>query len=674
MADSLTDLYLGGSSSDDATEKKPDKKASLIDTYLSPTNNAAVQTTDNQTSTINDGSRVPIPQVSLQQTSEGLPFYGPDPGKSSEFMERTVRPLMNLPSKVVQSASELPTDYAGATADAYKSGVNQLTQGVKQIGDNAPAIGTGNMAMGALSAVTAPVSGAIKTLIENPVTNLTGNPDIGERAGMVAGFGLPVKPIAKTISNAVPTTNALNILTDAIGQENLPSVIQKMKNNPRLSVMDVSPAVQQMGQKLVTTEGDHQNKFVSYVKDRADTAKNAVQSAYDETMGAPVNVVDKINEMKTNAQATGKKLIEPVVQKSPPADVTSVVNSLDNAISNSGPVGAATLKALKNGGEPPLPLSETQNKLFQIRQQLRGDWTDKPQMLLDIKGEQGAHNIQKTLRAEAQTLLDSPVGSDKLLGGKIMGVRNQLVDAIDKAAPGYKNGLSAYADDMQIQEAFHKGQDILKNRPTNIEDRPEYLKQWLQTAKPEEIQSLKEGARTAIDNQIRGMRFAAKKGTDIPEIDFNADKLKQLFGEKETNNMFEKLRDAKLEADTNSKLIQNSQTAMRMKSDSRVDVPLKTRLGEGIGLPIALEAGSEYLTGTPGLGAAAYYGAAGMKKLGNIAAIKLAKARNNSLTDLMTAKGNAREKLLNALTNRVEGPKQSLLARTSQFALPVLPP
>ena len=62
-------------------------------------------------------------------------------------------------------------------------------------------------------------------------------------------------------------------------------------------------------------------------------------------------------------------------------------------------------------------------------------------MFGDVQGDQGLHNVQWKLRAEAQDLLKSSSGAERQLGGKLMDWRNKLVDTIDTAAPGYKEGL-----------------------------------------------------------------------------------------------------------------------------------------------------------------------------------------------------------------------------------------
>jgi hypothetical protein len=83
----------------------------------------------------------------------------------------------------------------------------------------------------------------------------------------------------------------------------------------------------------------------------------------------------------------GAKVINPIVQNAAPADITGIVKSIDDVIS----------KAEKSK----LPLNDYQRRLVELRDDLRGDRPDSPQGLGDVQGDQGLHNVQWKLRAEA---------------------------------------------------------------------------------------------------------------------------------------------------------------------------------------------------------------------------------------------------------------------------------
>ncbi len=563
-------------------------------------------------------------------------------------------------SNVVDYATNLPTQILKGIGENYSAGRETLSSGLEDIRLNLPASGIGKIGLGALAMATSPLTGTIKATIEEPVTKLTGSQETGERAGMIATFGLPVGKAAKVVSEAKPSNKAVTALVDAIGPENLPQVIQRLQENPRLSLADVSPATRQMSQKLITTEGQHQNKFEEFVNDRITSAKGAVESIYNDVMGIPVNVLQKINELKQAAKNVGKNEINPAIKASGPVDLSGVISDIDNKLK---PGIMSNISA----GQP-LPYPEIQKALESTRKLL----TDNKSVRTNADD---LHQFQSALRAKADDLTNSSSGQDRQIGYALMHVRNGIVNAIDAASGGkYKPGLSNFRDEKQVEDAFIKGAQITRNRPGQWDDRSEFWKEWVDNASKQQIEAAKEGARIAVQQQMKGMRFSAKKGTDIPEIEFNADKLGLLFGKKEVNQMMKELQDEKSIADTNQKLIQGSQTAMRMKSDKRVDLPTPTPHGQ-LALPAALgEIMAATQGGPPGIATAGVLALKGGYKLSDMVKLKLAKSRNERLTDLLTATGPDRDELIKTLSQYIPGPKSSLLQRAQKYALPAIGP
>lgn len=551
---------------------------------------------------------------------------------------------------IVEGIKALPGSYLSSLVEAAGEAKQTVSKGFKQISENQPYSGLGNVGIGLLQAVTSPYFAAGEQ-IKKGVTELTGSPEIGERVETISTLGLPLARAGKTVVKSLPSNQAFDKLFDAIGDEKvLREGLERLKSNENLSVVDVFPSVKQDAQKLVTMEGKHQTPMIKKIEERAAGARGRVESLYDETMGAPIDVVQKIEQLKKRAKDTGSTVINPVVESRGAVDVTSVVKAIDDAISSSGPVEKATLKALKEGKTPSLPLSDAQSALFNARQRIRGDWSDKDKMFLDMKGEQGLHEVQKNLRAEAQALLDSNDPLQRSLGKKLMDVRNSLVEAGGKE---YKEALSKYADDMSVQEAFQSGQNVLRNRPTHIEDRPEYLKKWLKDAKPDEIEAMREGARVAIDNKIRSMRFAAREGENIPQVEFTKEKLKLLFGKEEVEKLARKLADEKDIAQSTSDLIKGSQTAMRLRSNSRTDLP--ERKGNPLSMMVApvTEIAIGASTGVPGAGVAIGAGQLG-SSLAFKGKTKLAQKANEEYAKLLFSEGEQRAELIKMLEQRLQ--------------------
>lgn len=701
MADNLLDLYLGSGK----IEPEKEQSSSLIDTYLGTASSTIATPPGIPRITVTP--RVPISDNPVEQ-------------------QKFEQSLANRPleKSIISKALALPVEAASNYGqDVYRHASNagqMFSEGANEISSNKP-LGIGKMVLGAagvpLSLVTAPLEEAVN--FGNKIlpkatpglpTDLAGNPISDKPFNMaspteVALGALPVSKIGSVIKATMPSSKAITAIIDTIGKDNLPSVIQELKSNPRNSLMDVVPATRQMAQKLITTEGQHQNKFEKFVTDRVASGKGATTDIYDTTMGTPVNVVDKINTLKQAAKDVGSKEINPAVKGSGFVDVSNVINKLDAKLKPG-------VNSIITAGEP-LALGDIEKPLAAVRKFIM----DEKSVRTD---PQSLHQFQSALRAKADDLLNSQNGQDRQIGHALMSVRNDIVEAIDKVSPriantpdkilkhygydeaaisgmdaavkkktasmletakgkvpeegSYKAALSSYRDEKQVENAFNMGQLVTRNKLGRLEDSPEFWNNWVKGATKEELEAAREGARLAVQHQIAGFKAGARKGQDIVESEFNKDKLSSLFGKEEVDKMAKLLKDERNIAITNSKLIDNSQTAMRMKADARVDLPTKK---ESSLLPL-IAGGAEVLgssQGLPGIGAGLVIGSnLANKARFNYATLPLAKARNERITDLLTATGEKRDELIRILESHLPQPKQSMLQRTRNLALPVLPP
>jgi len=495
---------------------------------------------------------------------------------------------------------------------------------------------------------------------------MTGSKTIGERAGDVASLALPVVPSGRIYANMRPSKQAMDSFVDAIGgKDKIPAFLAEYTSNPRLAAIDVSEPLLQTTQKLATTTGAHQNLLSDVVAQRTGTAKGAVRDAMDAALGNPVDVKATIDRLQAKARETGKTLINPVVAGTPHTEITDVIKAIDKEI------GPYNMRAIRAGKPPVAPMNDYQQHLLELRNDLRYNWPDRDQMFAHTDQ---VHEIQSKLREKVDTLKGSINGSDQLLGGKLSNFREKLIDAIDNETGGkYKPALKQYRDDKQVEEAFYKGQEILKNRATKNEDDPSYWADWIKNASAEEKQAAKEGARRAVDMQVRGMRNAVgQKGTEIPQIDFNQDKLSLLFGKKEVEEMAKLLKDERRIAESNNALFKGSQTAMRMKSDLRVHEPVDEGLKGNI-IPYIAEGVGAYTTGLPGVGAAAYKATDLAKRhIVNPITNKLGSEKNLELSRLATATGPEKDALIQQLSNMVTPPKMTMLSKVKS-SLPTRP-
>src|SRR5882757_7263905 len=166
MADSLIDLYLGSGKA--APEKE--QSTSLIDMYLG-----------SPSATVSAPAGVPRITVTPRVPQSDNPVEDARIAEANKDIPANVPPPSML-AKAGSAAMALPVDYSSNVAQSYKSGVGLATEGLGDISSNQPASGIGKVALGALGAVASPITGAIKTAVEDPVSKVFGK-DVGERAG-----------------------------------------------------------------------------------------------------------------------------------------------------------------------------------------------------------------------------------------------------------------------------------------------------------------------------------------------------------------------------------------------------------------------------------------------------------------------------------------------------------
>ena len=258
-------------------------------------------------------------------------------------------------NKAFDPATVIPAAARSAweeTKNAAYSGAQTYQSGVSDIGHSMTASGIGKAGLGALQMAGSPVAGAIQALVGKPVTELTGNPAIGQDVSNAAGFLLPTKG-APALVTAANENRAVNALVKTIGPENVPAAVARLQSNPRLSLMDVSDPVRTVVQGLIDpAQPQAQNIITQAVKQRAATLPEATNSAFTKAMGPTPDVPVMLSGLKQHISKVGKTQIEPALQNAKPVNVTPVLKAIDDEI-GADPVGAASLRALKEGKDPP---------------------------------------------------------------------------------------------------------------------------------------------------------------------------------------------------------------------------------------------------------------------------------------------------------------------------------
>jgi len=233
---------------------------------------------------------------------------------------------------IISGIKNIPSNAAETYRNDIKGAYDTLSGGASDLISGKPASGVGKIGLGLLSGLVAipGITTAQKELIERPVANITGSEDIAGRAGVVAGFGLPLSKGAGAAIKAVPTNKALRTLVDSIGVENLPTVVNEMKANPRLTPADISANVRQDLQGLYTVDGKHVDYLDKTTKQRQATAASDIQQQMDKNLGPMVDPVAKIEELKNNIKKVGREKIDPIIKEAGPVDLTGVIKHIDD--------------------------------------------------------------------------------------------------------------------------------------------------------------------------------------------------------------------------------------------------------------------------------------------------------------------------------------------------------
>jgi hypothetical protein len=474
-------------------------------------------------------------------------IYGTPPPEDLTTLEQVgeaIRPSNVIP-KIAGNFASNTVEYAGPAAQI-------MAQGASDVMSGQPATGVGRFAMGALGTALSPVAGAMKTGVTDPLTYLTGNPDFAEKASMFVPMNTGSRAASSAIQAVRPSIRAADFVAQKAGDE-LPEVLARMRSNPRLRPIDTSDQLRMSGQGLVASAEDPEASRIltQSMRQSAAGARDAVKGTYNEAMGPPPNLFDEYQRLQQQARHIGRSQIAPPLITAGPVDTSSTIANIDKVLNPA---------AVKMTPGTTITATPLQQKLAELRQDIASG--DK-EVLTDASR---LHDVQSQLRRDAEDLLASSSGSDRTLGRKLMDFRGKLVDNIDAAAPGYKKGLEAYRDQKDIERAFKFGQDVLKNTE-DLKTDPSFLKQWVESKDrtPEEISAARLGARQAVERKMGSIKQSgldpARSGTDVPQVEFNRQKLETLFGKENTDKMFKHLQDERDIALTNNRGLGNSKTA-----------------------------------------------------------------------------------------------------------------
>lgn len=376
-----------------------------------------------------------------------------------------VNDVVDLPAKLLAKGSELAAadiiEHAAAGWQAAKQGLAEIREGnlwPSQTGVQAPGHVTNlagetsevpglpqyapggllRAAGGALSAVASPVSGSVNALVARPVTELTGNPDIGERAGFVVNALVPVRAAAPFTSTAgraavaenvagkvatveragnalkevaaekaAPATASVNALVKMVGPENVPEAVARLRENPRLSLVDVSDPVRTATQGMVDAGQPKAQSLISTtVRQRAADRGDVANSAFTELMGPKPDMATMVEGLKRRAEGEGAQL----------EGARSALNEIMGQSSDPYEVLQQTLKRRSEEAQPLYEKAFRGGSVAPLQNQFESAFSDAANTVADATKELAAARQQQLLaKAELSRAGDNVYANNSAL-------------------------------------------------------------------------------------------------------------------------------------------------------------------------------------------------------------------------------------------------------------------
>lgn len=387
-------------------------------------------------------------------------------------------------------------------------------------------------------------------------------------AGLTTGSEFPKVGVSAIAEKVAPSSQAVNKLVEAIGPENVLAATNRLKENPRLALADVSDPVRTMAQGLIDpAQPKAQNAIVDAVKQRAGSRLEAANTAFTEAMGPKpdvMGILDKLRERslmttpKTDVRASlddilgrsidphsslqkmlkEREAANPLYEKAlsnPVAWDERLQNFIDDPIVQQGIAKGTRIQRLESLAE---------NKPFKPTDYAIKDFDKAGNPILDTTPNMRTLNVvKKGLDAMVSDSKDAVTGRLSEEGRAIDKVRGAFLKKIDDINPDYKAARDAWAGPTKVQEAFDRGLNLFQNRAgsSGVKTTPEALSAWFEKASTSEQEAARHGARAAFEQQMRSSGDPAAKAGVLANKEVNQDKLATIFGKEPAGNIVDRL-------------------------------------------------------------------------------------------------------------------------------------
>lgn len=544
--------------------------------------------------------------------------------RANDKAARDAHPIASTAGEVVGSVA--PMVAAGGTALGARAmgltGPNLLSR-------SAMSAGSGG-AIGAVQGFNSGEGGA-EERARNAVAPLaTGgaigavSPTIGLGVGKILGAATRA---VRGAGSAPPgmTGAAADILAEDFARAGGPQAItQRMTElGPDAMLLDASPSLMGRAQGLAI-QPETREGIVAPLAARNRAANARLNADVDAAVG-PAPVPSQIEAGLAASRDATAEGYGPVMRGARAADTRALADNLEEAAVNlRGPQQRAVLDVRRMLDIPGSP----------------GQLDPNPQAL---------HSVREAIDGMMEDAANSKVIRQLTIA------RQQVDEALARAAPGVKDVDARYAELARQSEGLERGGRVLDSGRTAV--RPSELATEIQQgALPQGTQigpsavplRMRQGLRADIDREIgnRANDLEALKKVIKGEGDWNREKLALVFGQDEANAIISSVDREAAFRNAYNKIVENSQTAQRTAGAKGVEIPDGAAGGTGG------DAGT-VLAGAVGgpQGAAAALGIKGLRLAGAEAQRAAAMARNEGLMRALTTQQGPQ---LDALVRQIE--------------------
>lgn len=151
--------------------------------------------------------------------------------------------------------------------------------------------------------------------------------------------------------------------------------------------------------------------------------------------------------------------------------------------------------------------------------------------------------VKKGLDDMVEAAKDPMTGRLSEEGRAIDKVRRSFLEELDKVNPDFKAARESWAGPSKTMEAFKKGLSVFQNKGgmSGIANTPDAIKAWIKSATPDEVQAMKLGARSSLEQEMASSANQVDKVTRIAAVDANRQKLGALIGDDEAKKVIDSL-------------------------------------------------------------------------------------------------------------------------------------